>query len=63
MLIGVNQVMKILNVSKSKAYESIKILNTELKKDGYLTINGRIPVDYLIKRYNLNQNDMEIVKK
>lgn len=63
MLLNFKQVMKILNVNKSKAYKCMRELNTELQKDGYLTINGRIPADYLIKRYNLSLDDLEIVKK
>lgn len=63
MLLNFKQVMKLLNVNRSRAYKCIKELNTELQKDGYLTINGRIPADYLIKRYNLSLDDLEIVKK
>lgn len=63
MLLNFKQVMKLLNVNKSKAYKCMRELNAELQKDGYLTISGRIPADYLIKRYNLSLDDLEIIKK
>lgn len=58
MLVDVNQVMIILNCGKSRAYNSIKQLNKELQKDGYLTIQGRVPAEYLAKRYKLNENEV-----
>lgn len=63
MLLNANQVKTLLNVSENMAYKSIRILNSELKEKGYLTIRGRIPADYIIKRYGLNVDDLEIVKE
>lgn len=59
MLLDVNQVMGVLNCGKSRAYNSIKILNKELERDGYLTIQGRIPAEYLAKRYMLDDEDIK----
>lgn len=59
MLLDVNQVMVILNCGKTRAYDSIKILNKELEKDGYLTIQGRIPAEYLAERFKLDDEDVK----
>ncbi len=59
MLLDVNQVMGVLNCGKSRAYNSIKILNKELEKDGFLIIQGRVPAEYLAKRYNLDDEDVK----
>ncbi|WP_335997285.1 hypothetical protein LDJ91_06815 [Fusobacterium nucleatum] len=49
-MLDVNDVKSILKVSKPKAYEIIRILNTELKNKGYLTVQGKIREDYLFER-------------
>lgn len=59
MLLDVNQVMVILNCGKTRAYDSIKILNKELEKEGYLTIQGRIPAEYLAERFKLDDEDIK----
>lgn len=43
-------VMKILQVGKTKAYEVIKQLNDELEAKGYLVISGKISRKYFEKR-------------
>ena len=48
-----DDLMKLLKCKKSKAYEIIKILNLELEKKGFLTVNGKIPVSYLFNRLNI----------
>ncbi len=52
-VLNCNDVMKILKCKKSKAYEIIKTLNCELKEKGFLTINGKIPSNYLFSRLNI----------
>jgi hypothetical protein len=42
-MLGCKDVMRILNVGESFAYRIIKQLNHELKRDGYIVINGRVP--------------------
>lgn len=59
MLLRANDVKQILNVSKPMSYKVIRILNEELKKDGYLTIQGRIPADYLATRYKLDEEEIK----
>lgn len=46
----VDDVIAILGISKSTAYREIKKLNDELKRKGYHTINGKIPVKYFIEQ-------------
>ena len=41
--IAVEEVMQILGIGKSKAYNIIKAYNAELAERGYLTIRGRCP--------------------
>ena len=33
------------------AYKIIRSLNSELKKDGYIVIAGKVPTDYFKKRW------------
>lgn len=44
--IAVEEVMQILGIGKSKAYNIIKAYNAELAERGYLTIRGRCPRKY-----------------
>ena len=45
------EVMEMLGVSSSKAYQLIRTMNEELQKDGNLTVRGKVPVAYLEKRF------------
>lgn len=45
------KVAEILGVSKSYAYKIVSQLNEELKSAGYLTIPGKIDVEYLYQRF------------
>lgn len=40
-----------MGVSNGHAYKLIRAMNTELKKQGYLTIAGKLPVAYMEKKY------------
>ena len=44
------EVAKELSISKSFAYKLIRQLNQELKEKGFLTISGRINLDYFQER-------------
>lgn len=59
MLLSVKEVMKILGVSKSKAYQIIQELNEEMKKKGYLTVRGRISKIYFYERMGLQEEDRD----
>lgn len=45
------EVMEMLGVSSSKAYQLIRIMNEELQEKGFLTVRGKVPVAYLEKRF------------
>lgn len=51
----VEDVMKLLHIKRSLAYQIIRKLNKELDKDGYYIIRGRIPRKYIIKRFGLEE--------
>ncbi|SHN66195.1 transcriptional regulator [Desulfitobacterium chlororespirans] len=46
----VDDVMKMLGISQSKAYGIIRDLNKELKAKGYIIINGKVPKIYFEER-------------
>lgn len=49
--VDVKEVSQLLGVSQSKAYQIIKQLNDDLKKDGYLTIAGKVSRAYFCKKW------------
>ena len=49
----VQDVMALLECSKSFAYKVIREANQELKAKGYVVMDGRIPKSYLNKRLGL----------
>lgn len=52
-ILTVEEVAKILKLSKSESYKRIKNLNDELEQKGYLTLTAKIPSKYLYERYGL----------
>lgn len=48
--IFVDEVMTMLKVSKGKAYELMRSMNSELKNKGYYTVAGRVPRKYFMER-------------
>lgn len=46
----VDDVCRILGVSKPTAYREIKKLNDELRRKGYITISGKVPRKYFEER-------------
>ena len=53
LLIGVVEVQELLGISRSKAYQIIKELNSELSQEGFITINGRISRKYFLERIRI----------
>lgn len=45
------KVAEIFGISKSYAYKIVSQLNEELKSAGYLTIPGKVDVEYLYQRF------------
>jgi hypothetical protein len=39
----VSDVMEVVGVGKSKAYDIMRRINRELEAEGYITISGRVP--------------------
>lgn len=52
-MITVEEVMDILQVSKSAAYHVMQRINKELQAKGYITHSGRVPRTYLMERCGL----------
>lgn len=50
-LYEVDDVSKLLLISKSKAYKIIKKLNDELENKGFIIIRGKVPVKYFKERF------------
>ena len=45
------EVADMLGVCTSTAYKIIRDLNNELKKQGYITISGKIPIAYFNMKF------------
>lgn len=45
-----SDVSGILGISTSTAYREIKKLNDELKRSGYITISGKVPIKFFEER-------------
>lgn len=53
--LNVEEVAKEMGVSKSYAYKVVKQLNQDLKKQGYLTVAGRVNAQYFHKKVCYNE--------
>lgn len=49
--ITVAEIQKVLEVSESKAYRIVRSLNSELKRDGFLVLPGRVSRQYFNERF------------
>jgi len=49
--ITADEVQQILGISRSKAYQIIQAMNRELKKEGYITIAGKCPIQYFKQKF------------
>lgn len=54
-ILTAEQVADLCKVKIGKAYQIIRKLNEELKKEGYITIRGRVNKDYLLKRLGIKE--------
>lgn len=57
-LVKVDVVSDVLCISKNKAYQVMRMINKELEEKGFITIQGRVPLDYLKERFNLFDEDV-----
>lgn len=59
LFIKADEVAKDLEVSKPYAYKLIKMLNDDLKKEGFITISGRVSrVYYNEKLYGIKSKEV-----
>lgn len=49
--ISVAEIQKVLDVSESKAYRIVRSLNSELKKEGFLVLPGKVSRQYFNERF------------
>ncbi len=54
----VDDVMKMLGVSKSKAYKIMQSLNKELNKKGYITVAGKVPKKFFCEKFYCDMDDI-----
>lgn len=53
-LVKVNEVCELLGIGEGMGYKVIRDLNAELRQKGFITIQGRIPLDYVRERFGLD---------
>lgn len=51
----VQDVMQILSISRTAAFEIIKVLNSELNDMGYKTCQGRVSANYFDRCYDYKE--------
>ena len=49
--ITVAEIQEVLEVSEAKAYRVVRSLNSELKKNGFLVLSGKVSRKYFNERY------------
>lgn len=54
--ISVAEIQKVLDVSEAKAYRIVRSLNSELKKNGFLVLQGKVSRQYFNERFYGVQN-------
>lgn len=59
MFLKADDVKDILNVSQAMGYKVIRQLNSELKEKGFLTLQGRIPIEYLCERFMIDEDEVK----
>ncbi|WP_321330531.1 transcriptional regulator [uncultured Ilyobacter sp.] len=52
-MLTVEDVMNICQVKESKAYKLMKQVNSEMEKEGYIVIRGRVNSKYLMKKLGI----------
>ena len=58
---GAKELGEVLGCSESKAYQFIRIMNDELKSNGFLTVRGKVPAAYVEERFfGLKANKGEV---
>jgi hypothetical protein len=56
-MLTVEDVMNICQVKESKAYKLMKQVNSEMEKEGYIIIRGRVNSKYLMKKLGIAKEE------
>lgn len=56
-----DEVSELLNCAKPTAYKIIRMLNDELKEQGYITISGNVNKSYLFERMGIKR-ESEVIR-
>lgn len=56
-------ICELLEVKQTSAYEIIGNLNKELEEQGYLTLRGKVPTKYFVKRFYGVEDTCEILQE
>lgn len=59
MLITVDEIMDIFEISRASAYRIIADLNKSLKEKGYRTVNGKTSRKFFYENYYLNTMEVQ----
>ena len=59
-LLKAADICELLEVKQTSAYEIIGNLNKELEEQGYLTLRGKVPTKYFVKRFYGVEDTCEI---
>ena len=51
MFIKADEIRRLLGISRSKVYQIIRVLNAELKSQGYMVLNGKVNRNYFMKKF------------
>ena len=57
--LNAQELADLLDISVSSAYGFIRQMNAELSAQGYLTIRGKIPASYALRRFFIEQEQTE----
>lgn len=57
--ITANEIMEILGIGRSKAYDIVREMNQELENAGYNVIKGKVPVRYFQKKHEFFVEDLK----
>lgn len=58
---NVEDVMSLLGISSSKAYQIIRKLNNELNVKGYIIVAGRVPKKFFNERYYCDEKEIKAI--
>ena len=56
-MLTVEDVMAICQVKQAKAYQLIKEINSEMEKEGYIVIRGRVNSKFLMRKLGISPDE------